>query len=519
MSLSNLSRPGEPTGPPDPRPETSDDNPTPPAAAPDRRVTPNSWQPLLRRLHFYAGVFIAPFLIVAAVSGGLYAISPSLEQVVYRDQLSTDSTGDARPISEQVEAAARLRPDLTLSAVRPAAEAGDTTRVLFDDSSLGASKRQAVFIDPVTLESTGELVSYGSSAALPMRTWISELHRHLHLGEPGRIYSELAASWLWVIAVAGLALWISAYRARRKRRAADLVVFDRSATGRNRTRNRHGVIGVWIAVGLVFLSATGLTWSKYAGEHVSDVRTALSWTTPTVDTSPSGSTSGSDGLGDHSGHGDHGGAGHEQHVPEASGQTIAQLDRVLGTARAAGVDGQVEVSIPTDADTAFTVAETRQPWQFAQDTVTVNGATGAVVDELRFADWPLAAKLTTWGIALHMGILFGWVSQLVLLLLAIALVVLIVRGYQMWWQRRPKRGGAVAAGRPPARGALRRVPVAGAVAIVVVAAVVGWFVPLLGLSLLGFLVVDAALGIRARRKRVGVVTGAGSESSASIDSR
>lgn len=353
MSLSNLSRPGEPTGPPDPRPKTSDDNPTPPAAAPDRRVTPNSWQPLLRRLHFYAGIFIAPFLIVAAVSGGLYAISPSLEQVVYRDQLSTDSTGDARPISEQVEAAARLRPDLTLSAVRPAAEAGDTTRVLFDDPSLGASKRQAVFIDPVTLESTGELVSYGSSAALPMRTWISELHRHLHLGEPGRIYSELAASWLWVIAVAGLTLWISAYRARRKRRAADLVAFDRSATGRNRTRNRHGVIGVWIAVGLVFLSATGLTWSKYAGEHVSDVRTALSWTTPTVDTSLSGSTSGSDGLGDHSGHGDHGGAGHEQHVPEASGQTIAQLDRVLGTARAAGVDGQVEVSIPTDADTAL----------------------------------------------------------------------------------------------------------------------------------------------------------------------
>ena len=149
----------------------------------------------------------------------------------------------------------------------------------------------------------------------------------------------------------------------------------------------------------------------------------------------------------------------------------------------------------------------------------MNGETGAIVDELRFADWPLAAKLTTWGIALHMGILFGWVSQLVLLLLAIALVVLIVRGYQMWWQRRPKRGGAVAVGRPPARGALRRVPVAGAVAIVVVAAVVGWFVPLLGLSLLGFLVVDAALGIRARRKQVGVVTGAGSESSGSVDSR
>ena len=48
------------------------------------------------------------------------------------------------------------------------------------------------------------------------------------------------------------------------------------------------------------------------------------------------------------------------------------------------------------------------------------------------------------------------------------------------------------------------------------------YVPGLGrrpVLVLGFLVVDAALGIRARRKQVGVVTGAGSESSGSVDSR
>nr|WP_238556671.1 PepSY domain-containing protein [Gordonia terrae] len=460
---------------------------------------------MLRRLHFYAGIFIAPFLVVAAITGGLYAIAPSVEQVVYRDQLHTESTGDARPVSEQVDAAVRLRPDLTLSAVRPATETGDTTRVLFDDPDLGASKRLAVFIDPVTLDSTGELVSYGSSASLPLRTWLSELHRNLHLGETGRIYSELAASWLWVIALGGLALWISAFRARRERRLAELVTADRSAAGRTRTRNRHGVIGVWIAVGLVFLSATGLTWSKYAGDNVSDLRTALSWTTPGIDTALSEPRSAPAGHRHHGGHGDHSAPGdHEPDVPTTSGETVSQLDRVVETARRAGVDGEVEVSIPATADTAFTVAQTRQPWQFGQDSIAVNGADGVVVDESRFADWPLAAKLTTWGIALHMGILFGWVSQLALLLLAVALVILIARGYQMWWQRRPRRSGALAVGRPPARGALRRASSPAAVAVAVVAVVVGWFVPLLGLSLLGFLAVDAALGIRQRRRESGM---------------
>ncbi|XGU21816.1 PepSY domain-containing protein [Rhodococcus sp. 3Y1] len=115
--------------------------------------------------------------------------------------------------------------------------------------------------------------------SLPLRTWISQLHRHLHLGEPGRLYSELAASWMWVVALGGVYLWFRRYRTARNAR---LLTIDRASTGRSRTLNWHGVVGIWIAVALVFLSATGLTWSTYAGENVSNLRTALSWTTPSV---------------------------------------------------------------------------------------------------------------------------------------------------------------------------------------------------------------------------------------------
>ena len=210
---------------------------------------------------------------------------PTLEQVIYRDQLHVDSTGPALPLADQVRAAQQVRPDLTVAAVRPASEPGETTRVLFSDPSLGESERTAVFIDPATAASTRESVAYGSSSALPVRTWISQLHRHLHLGEPGRIYSKLAASWLWIIALGGVVLWVQRYRTQRarNRQAARLLTPDHTARGRNRTLGWHGVTGMWIAVGLVFLSATGLTWSKYAGENIGELRTALSWTTPTLD--------------------------------------------------------------------------------------------------------------------------------------------------------------------------------------------------------------------------------------------
>ncbi|MCX5041927.1 PepSY domain-containing protein [Aldersonia sp. NBC_00410] len=473
----------------------------PPGGAPRR-----SLRPLILRLHFYAGILIAPFLVVATISGGLYALAPSLEKVVYRDYLHVDSTGPAAPVADQVRAAQLVQPDLTLNAVRPAAQPGDTTRVLFDDPSLGESERRAVFVDPVTATPRGDLVVYGSSSALPMRTWISQLHRHLHLGEPGRIYSELAASWLWVVALGGCYLWFVRHRTNRARNgsAARLWTLDRSTRGRARTMNWHGVVGIWLAVGLVFLSATGLTWSRFAGENIGELRTALSWTTPTVDTTLGG------------GHEGHGGMAATAGAEPAQMQArIDELDGVLALAARNGVSNAVEASIPTDVHTAFTVAETRQPWQFATDTVVIDGASGTVTDESRFADWPLAAKLTTWGIGLHMGILFGLANQIALALLAVLLVTVIVRGYLMWWRRRPVRSGRPighrpvrsgrpighrpvrsgrVVGRPPVRGGLRRIGPARLAGVIVATVLVGWFVPLLGLSLLGFLAVDLAVG-------------------------
>ncbi|GAA3726375.1 PepSY-associated TM helix domain-containing protein [Gordonia hankookensis] len=482
-----------------PRQPLDSSPPTDPAARPPggRHI---GWEPLVRRLHFYAGILIAPFLIVAVVSGGLYALAPSLEKVVYREQLHTDSTGPARPVADQIRAAMAARPDLTLSAVRPAAAPGDTTRVLFDDPSLGESERMAVFVDPVTARPVGELVSYGSAAALPMRTWISQLHRHLHLGEPGRLYSELAASWLWVIALAGLALWIARYRRMRHGRAARLISVDRSTKGRARTLNWHGAVGVWIVVGVLFLSATGLTWSRLAGDHIGELRQALSWTTPSVSTSLDDSTMPAGGP---SGHGDHA-AGHAGAGNTGVADTVGQVDSVLAVADRIGVTDHVEVSVPTDTTTAFTVAETRQPWQFSPNSVSIDGANGHVVDVSWFADWPLAAQLSTWGIALHMGLLFGLANQIALLLLAIGLLAVIVRGYQMWWQRRPRRSERVlAVGRAPLRGAWRELPVPTIVAIIVIAVAVGWFIPLLGISLAAFILVDGAVGYvnQSRRNR------------------
>ncbi|KAG1437818.1 hypothetical protein G6F57_020100 [Rhizopus arrhizus] len=75
---------------------------------------------------------------------------------------------------------------------------------MFTYPGLGDSESRALFVDPVTLDIKGDMIVYGTSGTLPFRTALDYLHRNLMLGEVGRNYSELAASWMWLATLGGL---------------------------------------------------------------------------------------------------------------------------------------------------------------------------------------------------------------------------------------------------------------------------------------------------------------------------
>ncbi len=139
---------------------------------------------------------------------------------------------------------------------------------------------------------------------------------------------------------------------------------------------------------------------------------------------------------------------------------------------------------------------------YSNNTIAIDGATQKVTDELWFSDWPLAAKLSAWGgIQLHMGLLFGLANQIALAALALALVSVVIRGAtSCGGADAPTRGSDWAVGRVPARGGIRNLsPPVGLVALVAITALVGWFVPLLGISLLAFLLIDLCIAAFKRR--------------------
>ncbi|MEJ3748092.1 PepSY domain-containing protein [Actinomycetes bacterium KLBMP 9797] len=481
------------SSPPDP------DAPRPGAAtavaARPARTTPGagghrSIKPLVLRLHFYAGVLIAPFLVVAALSGLAFVFSPQLDRLVYAHELRVDQvTGAARPLAEQVTAARAAHPDGGLAMVIPPVAATDTTKVVFSLPELG-EKQHTVYVDPYTNEVRGTLTTWFGET--PLMTWLDDLHRNLHLGVVGRHYSELAASWLWVVVLGGLFLWL-----RRqwtgKRRLRRTVLPDLAAgKGVRRTRGWHAATGVWLAIGLLVLSATGLTWSRYAGANFDLLQNGFNAHSPTLDTALPGSASG----GGETGGGHHG-------TPAGGGGDIgaSDVDHVVIVARQAGLTGSIEVSPPAEAGTAWVVEQYDPAWPVGYDRAAIDPGTGAVTARSDFADWPLLAQLSKLGVAFHMGYLFGLVNQILLAALAVGLLCVIVWGYRMWWQRRPTRADRAAPlGAPPARGAWRQVHPAVLVVGLLVAAFVGWALPLLGVTLAAFLVFDLIVGLVRRRR-------------------
>ncbi|MFP2270791.1 PepSY-associated TM helix domain-containing protein [Enterobacter ludwigii] len=379
-----------------------------------------AWGNLLRRLHFYVGLFVGPFIFFAALTGTLYVATPQLENTLYRHALHTDSLGEARPLAEQIAVAENaVGSDLRLHAVRPGLVDGDTTRVMFADPALGPSENRAIFVDPVSLEVRGDMTVYGTSGILPLRQTIDYLHTSLMLGDVGRLYSELAASWMWVAALGGIALW---FYTRPKRRM------------NNRFQNRrrvHVALGWVLLGGMLLFSATGLTWSQWAGGNVDTLRARMNWLTPQVNTTLSGVPAIMDEHAEHRGH-------HSGMMMPAMVMDPTLFDDVLHAARTAGIDAsKLEIRPAKTAEQAWTVTEIDRSWPTQVDAVSVDPHSLRILDRTRFEDFPLMAKLTRWGVDFHMGILFGLANQLLLIAFGIALCVLIVWGYRMWWMRRP----------------------------------------------------------------------------------
>ncbi|RYZ80194.1 MAG: PepSY domain-containing protein, partial [Moraxellaceae bacterium] len=111
----------------------------------------------------------------------------------------------------------------------------------------------------------------------------------------------------------------------------------------------------------------------------------------------------------------------------------SDFDTALQMAREQGLTApKLQIRPARDSQSTWIVEEMNHRWPLQVDSVSLDLSRRTVVDQLQFAQYPLVAKLIRWGIDAHIGMLFGWVNQLVLALVSALLCLSIVLAYRAW---------------------------------------------------------------------------------------
>ncbi len=372
------------------------------------------------RWHFYAGLFCFPFVIVLAVSGGIYLFKPQIEAWLERPYDRLEFAGAPLGPAAQVAAALRTRPSAKLQSYELPASPRSAARVIVRDQ--GAAHR--LFVHPQSLA-----VLHAVPEDERFMRAVFRLHGELWLGERGSYLVELAASWTIVMVLTGWVLWWP-------RQSAGLagVLYPRfSATGRVFWRDLHSVTGMWISAFTLVLLLSGLPWSKFWGEYFKAARRATGTAVAKQDWSTGREPAVS---GEHAGHAARRGQKRGAEPRELSPAELAALDKVVARAAQAGLAGPVVITPPASADSRLWSVKSMAANRPRRENLTVDGETGRTVARDGFRDRHWVDKLVAVGIALHEGQLFGWPNQLLGLTTAIGLVALSASGAVLWWRRR-----------------------------------------------------------------------------------
>ena len=450
--------------------------------------TTNPGYRTLWRWHFYAGLFVMPFLVVLAITGTLYCFQPQIEPLLYRHRLVVESQATPRLPDNALLARARaaMPPG---SAVVTAIITNDPRRSAEFIFRLADGEKQSVYLNPYNGDVLGTL-----SVERRFMQVDRMLHRKLLLGKPGELLMELAACWTLVMIGTGIALWWP--HEKTSARAALLPRF--ALKGRALWKNLHAVMGIWLALGALAFVLTGLPWSGSWGKQFKALASAANlgappgaWGGLPLHSARPAARDEQDSTVEmhvanpaHQAHDEH--SAHSAQVDSMPGMVMDDLPlpltpwavgnsrvpssnaapagadapqplplgRIVAIAASLGVTDDYSIVLPSSATGVYTVSYfPGNPKD--ERTLYIDQYSGAVLKDIRYADYGAVSKAVSYGTSLHMGRYFGVANQIFCAAISLGLAAMAVTGCVMWWKRRPQRSlGAPSRERaaPPMRG-------------------------------------------------------------------
>lgn len=349
------------------------------------------------RWHFYAGMIVAPFVMVLAITGGLYIFKEELEPLIYPDLMTVAPTDSRIPYDRQIALVGEAMPEGFTVYTLVADD--DPTRPTWMYGVANGEPRE-IYFDPYRGEMLGSL---GPNSFFRV---VLNIHRRLFIGTPGRIITELTTCWIIVLLATGIYLWWP--RGSEKRwgvwlpRVRGLSYLT--------LRDLHAVGGLYAAVVVLLIASTGLlytyVWGKgYQYAALKSGAYDVYLNPPISETPP--------------------------------GDEPLSVDQVVATAADAMPEMALTVRFPTKPAAAYVVMGSRPMGPTTDHLAIIDGVTGELIEHRPNREFSTLGWWATWNYPLHVGSVLGWWTKVPWLLACVMLTLLPVTGLWMWWKRRP----------------------------------------------------------------------------------
>lgn len=418
--------------------------------------------------HAWSALMVAPVLLVLLLTGSLYLFDREFDQTWQRQAYTVVPDGQpAASLADQQNMLRLLYPQATINKVLLPRHANQAVRWQLDS----AKGSRLLYLDPYQL--TVNAVEDPASAPMAL---VRRLHGELLAGDIGGYLIEWMSCWTLFLLLTGAWIWWPRqWKVDGRWRLGGILWPRRRADGSLHWRDWHAIPALLASLMLAFLVLTGLPWSIFWGEQFATLTHKLSptwsWIAPSPNFHLPASLQQIPSLDPHAEHQAQrvlavteqatpkaattevsvtGGAEPwtSQHhqvpvVPAAVSSTapanIAVLAPALAQLPLAEFGPGVRVFYPKAATEGsqqpFTISYVPDKAQ-GQRTLYIDPHNGAVLDDIGWTRYSLAAKVIEWGVMVHLGRQFGLVNQLLNLLFCLVALFALIAGLRLWWQRR-----------------------------------------------------------------------------------
>ena len=353
----------------------------------------NQW---LWKWHFIAGIISLPFVILLAITGGIYLFKDAYDTPRQAHIKIIEVNGKAKSYQDQWDLAKPLLHKPPFAMVLPSApdQATQFTSGMF-------SHKNSVYIDRYKGGVTGKLSPKDSNMHK-----VRKLHGELLLGSFGTKIVELIASWMFVLIITGIyVFWPS-----KKQGVKDFFTIRRKHGKRILFRDLHRVLGFWVSVLLFMTLAGGMPWTDVFGDNFKWVQKVTNTGFPKTWTARGLKSNG-------------------------NGTPIA-LDDMVKLARSMNLKGEVSIGLPKDEKGVYSIYNTTFDLD-AQKRFHFNQYTGEQLVNHSWEDVGILMRGRMWFMAFHQG-QFGVWNWVLMIGVSFLLTFISVSALISYLKRKPK---------------------------------------------------------------------------------